>query len=293
MESLLFLSLLVYFTIAPPQSAIGADTTSLSALYWCAHRSGNELRLKPGPGCEPLVEKEEKERKSSKATRSFDKTGNLERDVEMFLQQYRRLLACCAQEVESIEDAVALEEQASALIQEATTRLSPAAFLASRNQALVVPVLRARDKLRTLVTRLQHLDASKTKADSLDYEDAARKRRMLQEAEDAIAEDFHPTSEPGRAATGTDIGRAAPTGPDIGAPGPTGTRIGTMEPTGTDIGSTPPTLGEVVGTPPSKRGGGSLTTTDPVTEGAVGAEIGTTPSTGPAIGNSSLNSRHP
>lgn len=269
-----------------------ADTTSLSTLYWCAKRAGNELQLRPGPDCEPLVEanKEAEVVDGAGNAHAPIKITNLETAVGHFLKEYRELLNCCANDVSSFDDISKLEDQATVLIGQAVTSLPPAALLAARNQGLVVPVVQARNKLRLLKIRLEQLDTSQRKMNSSDYEESAKQRRMLEETEQSITKDFRPNQEPARALTGTDIGRSGSTGADIGRSAPTGSKIGNSSRTGSHIGTTPPTLGEIVETPFADRTGTSLGTTQPVIRGKVGPEIGTTPSTGSSIGNSTLNS---
>ena len=285
-----FLSLVTLLLIAPHAHA--ADTTSLSSLYWCPSRTGDELQLTAAPGCEPLID-EKKDADSpdrSAKTKPRPRIDDLETAVGAFLRDYRDFLRCCAQDSMQVDEVTDLEDRASDLLKEGVARIGPAAFLASRNKAMILPVAHARSALRALRDRLGRIQKSKDQVETLDYGHAARERRAIQEAEDGVAKEFRPDAPPSRATTGTAIGRTAPTGGEIGSSAPTGTHIGTPSPTGSNIGATPPTLGEVSGASPRERSGGSLTTTTPVTSGTSGPTIGTTPSTGLAIDNSPFNS---
>ena len=268
-----------------------AETTSLSTLYWCAARAGNQLQLNSGPGCEPLIEAKQNSGRDDGTNDAKAPTniGNLENAVSAFLRDYRALLDCCANDVSSTDDISKLEERASSLIADAVDHLSPAAFLAARNQALVVPVVEARSKLRLLTARLKQMNAAQDQVGGLDYEQSAKERRRQEESDDAITREFQSTREPARAPTGTGIGRPGSTGEAIGRSGSSGPQIGASPATGSRIGTTPPTLGEIADTSPGQRPDTSLGTTEPVTRGVVGAEIGTTPRTGSSIGSSTLN----
>jgi len=282
---------LLLIVLSPIAQIQAADTTSLSALYWCAKRTGHELQLKPGPDCEPLVatKKETEVEDGPDKANPPVKGTNLEKAVSNFLKDYREFLNCCASDLSSFDDISKLEDQATVLIGQVVASLPPAAFLAVRNQGLVVPVIQARNKLQLLKIRLEQLDAAHTKMKSSDYEEAAKQRRILEEAERSITKEFRPNQEPARALTGTDIGRSGPTGADIGRSAPTGSDIGSSSRTGSHIGTTPPTLGEIAETPLAERTGTPLSTTQPVIRGTVGPEIGTTPSTGSSIGDSPFN----
>lgn len=277
--------------LIPINQIQAADTTSLSTLYWCAQRTGNELQLKPGRDCEPLIEtkKEAAEGDGAEKTNPPVKVANLEYAVGSFLKEYREFLNCCANDVSNLDDISTLEDQASVLIGQAVTSLTPAAFLAVRNQGLVVPVVQARNKLRILKTRLEQLNALHRKMNSSDFEESAKQRRTLEETEQSITKEFRPSKEPARALTGTDIGRTGSTGANIGQSAPTGDQIGNSSRTGSHIGTTPPTLGEIVETPFPEQTGTSLSTTQPVIRGTVGPEIGTTPPTGSSVGDSTFN----
>src|SRR5687768_14781522 len=118
--------------LAPIDQIQAADTTSLSTLYWCSKRTGNELQLKPGPDCDPLIETKQEAEGGGGAGMANPpaKVTNLENAVGNFLKEYRELLNCCANDVSSFDDISKLEDQATVLIGQAVTSLPPAAFLA-------------------------------------------------------------------------------------------------------------------------------------------------------------------
>ena len=283
-------SIFLLMMLVPIQTE-AAETTSLSTLYWCAKRTGNELQLKPGADCEPLLETKKEGADAGGASKANPpvKVAKLEKAVSRFLTEYREFLNCCANDPSSLNDIVKLEDQASALIGQAVTTLPPAAFFAARNQGLVVPVVQARNKLRMLKIRLEQLSASREGINPADYEESAKQRREVEETERAITKEFQPSKEPSRALTGPDIGREGATGTDIGRSAPTGSQIGTSSRTGSHIGTTPPTLGELADAPFAERTGTPVNTMQPVIRGTVGPEIGTTPPTGSSIGDSTLN----
>lgn len=277
--------------LIPAPSTHAAETTSLSTLYWCMNRTGNQFQLKAAPDCEPLVEstKSTSREDADDSARITPTIANLETAVSAFLGEYQGLLRCCANDVSSIEDVTRLEAQASALIANAVGKLSPAAFLVARNQALVIPIAEARTKLRLLHDRLKQLNTFREQVGGLDYEQSSKERRLLQESEDSISRDFTPTRHPSRALSGTDIGKTGTSGVNIGHSATSGPEIGAASSTGSNIGATPPTLEEMSETTPFNRPATSLGTTEPVIRGKVGREIGSTPRTGESIGNSTLN----
>jgi hypothetical protein len=295
-------------------SAFAADTGNLSTLFWCPERPGNELQIKPGPGCQPLVEEkkddQKEEKKRAKKTEKSPQMPSIQPDqieaaVDAYLKDYRNFLACCAAapDPDRIDE---LEERASTLIKQTATHLSVASIYMSRNQALIVPIAQARDELRSLQQRYGRIKESKEKLEVLDYEQAGRERRRVREMEESLPREFAPRRGPSRAATGAEIGRSgvtgpsvgatAPTGPSIGIPGATQPGVGLGPRTGTSVGSQPPTLGELVDTPPTidRDRDNTLTTTNPVRSGTVGPDIGSSSfndnaRTGPALGDSSFN----
>jgi hypothetical protein len=281
--------------------AQGAESAGLATLFWCATKPGRELQIKPELGCQPLVE-EEKKPDDKKPAKRRDipqvKPEQAESAVSSYLKDYRDFLACCANDPD-LEQLEELEERASALIKQTVNKMSPVLVL-TKGQSLIVPVARARDDLRDLKRRTGRLQKAKDKTEEMDYEQAGRERRKIQDMEDSISRDFVPRRGPSRAATGADIGGSAPTG----------TNIGKTAPTGTEIGNQPPTLGELIDKPTGidRNRDNSLTTTKPVTSGRVGLDAGDSTfntgkvgvdagdssfnnnaRTGPALGDSSSN----
>ena len=273
-----------------------AQTAPVTALYWCPGKAGNEIQVKPGPGCTPLVqEKKEGTKDDPEAAREPIKTEKLESEVTAFLQRYRQFLACCTSDpsTTSLEDLDELRGQASHILEQVLARTSVASIAMARTQAMISQLAEARERLTLLKNRVEALDKSKDRLDELGYEQAGRERRRIQEEERSISKEFSPKVIRPNAPTGTDIGGAAPTGTGIGQSAPTGADVGKTAPTGSEIGNTPPTLGELSGTEsgPERNRENSLTTTQPVTPGRVGSDIGNSSPTGPEIGNSSLNER--
>lgn len=177
---------------------------------------------------------------------------------------------------------------------------------------IVGTVARARDDLKKLKSRMEELAEAKANVDALDYETAARERRRIQEEEEALTREFRAKMPPASARTGMEIGNSnLPTriGGDIES-----TTLGSSF--GADIGYTVSPYSNVQESLHPKRGpsiqdsdlpsrygptlgGGNTPPSDLPT--STGFEIGTSqgptgPSTnptrvGPAIGDSSLNSR--
>jgi hypothetical protein len=289
------------------QPAEAADSGGATTLYWCPGRSTGELQVKPLSGCQPLVQEKKDDPKDAKDAgikpakpRELPsvKPEQLETEITKYLEDYNDFLSCCATNLsaEQLEQIESLEDRASGLIKQTANAISVASLYLSRTQALIVPVARARDQLRALKSKHEHVTKSKTTLEDLDHEQAGRERRRIQDMEESIGRDFTATREPSRAATGADIGRSGATGPSVGASAPTGPGIGSKAATGTAIGIQPPTLGELVDTPPDmeRNRDNSLTTTKPVTGGRVGQDAGDSSfnnnaRTGPALGESSFN----
>lgn len=190
-----------------------------------------------------------------------------ERDVAQFLERYRRFLNCCAANTDSIVEAKALEDQASALLAQAQTGVGSELkkLRGFTVHELVAPVERVRDDLRAIRKRLEQIREAEEKleAQDLDFFTFWTERRKLQDALAAIPLEFQPPKRTAGPPAGMEIGVTPPAGTEIGTVPPTGPEIGTTQPTGKDIGATPPT----------------------------GKEIGTTPPTGPAIGESPSKQR--
>lgn len=183
-----------------------------------------------------------------------------ERDVAQFLERYRRFLACCAANLDSLPEVKNLEGQASALLAQAQTGVASELkkLRGFTLHELVAPVERTRDDLRAIRKRLEQIQEAEDKleAQDLDFFTFWTERRKIREALAAIPLEFLPPKRPAGPRAGMEIGVTPPTGPEIGTVPPTGPEVGTTQPMGKDIGLTPPT----------------------------GPAIGVTPPTGPAIG---------
>jgi len=191
------------------------------------------------------------------------KIGNLESTVTDFLQRYRQFLACCASDLDSADQIKDLVREANKLLKgsDEAPGLGSVVTRTVRIRQMIVPLARARDRLRILKERLEQLDESKRALKTLDYERAGHERRNIQDEVRSVQREFRPTRQPTRARTGAEIGVTPNTGSRIGTSAPTGTGIGRTPPAGLGIGITPPS----------------------------GTEIGETPTSGPGIGDSSFN----
>jgi hypothetical protein len=277
--------------------------------YWCPSRIGNELQTMPEPGCQPLIEREQKreEGKKPKRARSPIKADNPDAAVATFMQEYRQFLACCANNPDSLDDVEDLEDQASELLKQLTKTFGNDTLrqktLAGRG--LIMSIVQARTQLQNLKKQLVPMGESLDKLNALDYESAGRERRKIQEQEQAIGRQFRPGIPPSRAATGAEIGNST-------LPSSFGNQIGnTTLPTitGPGFGSDPTTLkprpgmeAEATTLPnrigdPSGSAGPPKSTLPTATGAAVGTNEGPTgtstlPSrSGASIGDSSQNSR--
>lgn len=319
-------------------------------IYWCPDRTADRLiTTTPEAGCSPLVDPEnEKTGRKEEAAKDPIKILEIQNEASKFVQRYREFLDCCVNKVESIEDIEELHETASHILKSvqqkgiynstgfgkgdgATTGgpgdgtgnggllggagKSPKLGTFARQYtlgAIVGTVAHARDDLRRLKTRLEHLADSKQKVETLDYETAGRERRKIEEEEDAIAKEFRAKRPPASARTGMEIqSTTIPTriGGDIES-----TTLGSSF--GADINRTVSPYSDVREDLHPRRGENIQDTNLPTRSGprlgegntppndlstSTGFEIGTTqgptgPSTnptrvGPFIGDSSLNNR--
>lgn len=270
---------------------VGVQQPASAEIFVCPGPGGQaQLQFKPGPDCKPLADPERETKKEAGLVKPEREItfSNLETEGAAFLKRYRDLMACCASNLDYYQDVSDLEGQASDILRQAEALVGGRFSLLSATGGLIIPVAQARERLREVKRRMEQIAASQERLESLDYEAAARERRRIQEAEQSIERELTPKPQPGRAPTGTEIGKQDRTGAGIGSSAPTGTEIGKTPATGPEIGTTPPTLPTIIGTPPGERGD-SLTTTKPASTGTVGPAIGTVPPTGPAIGDSSSN----
>ncbi len=242
----------------------GSVSGTFAAMYWCSDRADDQqLQFKEAPGCEPLFQEQEEEKARESEAPSPKKLGNLESAVNDFLQRYRQFLACCASDLDSADQIKDLVREANELLKgsDEAPAIGNVVSRTVRIRQMIVPLARARDRLRSLKDRLEQLDESKKLLKRLDYERAGHERRNVQDEVKSLQREFRPTRQPGRALFGMGIGVTPNTGSRIGTSGPTGTNIGSTPPAGLGIGITPPS----------------------------GTEIGETPTSGPAIGDSSFN----
>lgn len=252
----------------------GSVSGTFAAMYWCSDRAEDQqLQFKEAPGCEPLFQEQEEEKARESEAPSPKKIGDLESAVSDFLQRYRQFLACCASDLDSADEIKGLEREANELLKggDETAAMGNVVTRTVRIRQMIVPLARARDRLRSLKDRLEQLDESQRVLKRLDYERAGHERRNIQDEVKSVQREFRPTRQPGRALTGTGIGVTPNTGSRIGTPGQTGTNIGSAPSAGLDIGITPPSGTEIGETPTSGPG------------------IGSSATSGTAIGDSSFN----
>src|SRR5438105_4935862 len=92
-------------------------------IYWCPNRGPDQLiATVPEPGCVPLVEKEDEKnekaagREKQTAPKEPIKIVEIQNEASKFVQQYRKFLDCCANDVGSLEDLEDLREQANYIL---------------------------------------------------------------------------------------------------------------------------------------------------------------------------------
>jgi len=226
--------------------------------------------------CSPLIEKKDSEQHDARTPRKATgelKIENLQAEVVGFLQKYHQFLECCRTDITELERVEELGDEVNELLAIAQSGLfSEQVKLRGWTIAeLLPPVARARADLKKLRTRLETIGSARDKLDQLDYESSAKELRAIQEAEDAIRNDFQTRPLPTGPKTGTGIGASSTVGPSIGKTPKTGTDIGSAGALGADVGAAP-------------RAGGDIGNSGPT-----GFDIGATGRAGAAIGESSLN----
>lgn len=247
-----------------------------STIYYCPDRKADQqYSATQGPGCVPLVEKEEAGTNESPHDRpAYDfQIDNLQRDVTVFLNKYRQFLDCCKTDLNELREVEALGDEVAALLATAQAHLTNYS-LASRGimlRELIPKVAKARGDLKILRERLEQIEARTQRRDQMNLEESAREDQAVRELEESIARDIRAPKLPASAKTGNDIGVAPAAGPAIGRTPKTGSDIGSEGLTGRQIGSSPKSSGDIGGSGPS------------------GFEIGATGRAGPGIGESSLN----
>jgi hypothetical protein len=261
----------------PAKPAIAA-----SPLYWCPHeKPDQQYSSKPRPGCVPWVEKKERtdqpqqdDATPPKAAPREMKIENLQSEVSTFLHKYRHFLDCCKTDFKELQQVEALGDEVSGLLEFAQANLSNHS-LASRGimlREMIGSVAKARADLDTLHTRLERIETLTERQNALDFEEAGRDSRAIQDTEEAINKGIRAPRLPSGPKTGGDIGVAPAAGPNIGKTPTTGTAIGAQGVVGQDAGASSKNSQEI---------GGS---------GPTGFGIGATGRAGPSIGESNLNS---
>jgi len=252
-----------------------------SPLYWCPNeKADKQYSSKPRPGCVPWVEKKEpveQQQDDSTLPKSAPremKIENLQSEVSDFLQKYRRFLECCKTDPAELQRVETLGNEVSELLEFAQANLSNHS-MASRGimlREMIGSVAKARADLETLHARLERIDTLRERQDSLDFEDAGRDRRTIQDTEDTINRGIREPQLSTGPKTGADIGIAPAAGPNIGKTPTTGTAIGGQGVVGQDAGASSKNSQEI---------GAS---------GPTGFSIGATGRAGASIGESNLNS---
>jgi hypothetical protein len=254
-----------------------SPASAASPLYYCPDRKADQrFSAADGPGCVPLVEKNDREaneNSSHQQPRDF-KMQNLQRDVTTFLIKYRQFLECCKTDLAELRQVEALGDEVGELLAFTQANLSNNS-LASRGimlREMMSPVARARGDLKILRARLEKINDLSSPRNSLSSEEEAIQAQHIREIEESIEKDIRSRKLPTSAKTGVDIGVAPAVGPSIGRSPKTGADIGQEGLTGQGIGVSPKSSGDI---------GGS---------GPTGFEIGATGRAGPSIGESNLNS---
>jgi hypothetical protein len=225
-----------------------AQSNKPGAVYYCPDKTPDQkISGRPGPGCVPLVDKEEEAAKAAKreadrkkgkevTERPQVRIENLEREITTFLADYRRFLGCCVNAPGSLETVEELDDRAAALLRDIQAKGLTNMQTNQRGMTLsqlIAPVAQAKFDLGRLRKKLESFEEAKDKLDELDYETAARERRRIQQEENALLRDFRPTLPPEAARTGTGISETT-------TPNKYGETVGdtTLKPaTGTDIGN--------------------------------------------------------
>ena len=181
-----------------------------ATMYLCPGKNGDIILVQPGPGCKALVEPQaDTDKRPSQPRPGIGvKPDNIEASVASFLKKYREFLSCCSTDPGTIKEIDDLEYEAGEILKVADTLVGQRFSLVASQGALVMPVVEARGKLRSLKAKHKQLDQAYEKAESLDYDAAGRERRKIQEDEAAIQKDFQPGRQPGRAPTGKDVGNS-------------------------------------------------------------------------------------
>ncbi len=296
-------------SVAPSEAV---EPNPAAPLYWCPNKTlDQQYKTVPQPGCVPFVEKKEPDKSGTQPAKEERhlKAEEIEREVSGFLQRYRQFLSCCAEDPGYIPEVEKLEDEADQIlraVQETGFINMGTAQRGFTVKEMIRPVAQARDDLRKLHQRMNDLARSKGKVDNLDYEAGGHERRRIQEEEQAIRREFRPTAPPESARTGTEIqdtsipNRVGTKSHDATLPEATGTQIGGVVSPNTSQ-QTDLRLRKGLDTQdtslPTRVGPQTQDTTLPNSfgfgvEGQQNRSGSTTqPRVGPAIGDSSSNSR--
>ena len=284
-----------------------------ATMYLCPGKVGDTIQLQPGPGCKPLVEpkaehKAEADKKPAKPRPDIGVTpDNIEASVASFLKRYREFMSCCSTDPAMIKDIDDLDYEAGEILKQADKLVGQRFSLVASHGALVLPVVEARDKLRSLKAKHKQLDEAFEKAEGLDYDAAGRARRKIQEEEATMQRESQPAPQPSRAPTGKDVGDSrfndtSQTGPALGgtstlnrdaAVGPAAGQ-GTLDKaarTGTEsVGQSG--LNDASQTGPALEDTSSFNRASQIGPGLKGSSsFNEQSSTGPSVGQSDLNKR--
>jgi len=182
-----------------------------ATIYWCPNRTPDQqLSQTPASGCTPLIDEETK-RKDSERKEGTPKAPPVANDIQRaasgFLDDYRKFLACCVSDPDSLQDADELEDQASEILKAVEARNLANQFNMPGwlMKGIVQPVAKARDDLRRIKRRLSGIEERIEKLGELDYESTGRERNRIQREEEALKKEFRPTAPPSRARTGGEI----------------------------------------------------------------------------------------
>ncbi len=255
--------------------------SAASPLYWCPdQKPDRQYSAKQGPGCLPIVEKEEintTEQEGGTSTRNKPvhdfKVENLQSDVSSFLTKYRHFLGCCKTDLSELQQVEEMADEVGDLLKSSQANLSNHS-MASRGimlREMIPTVAKARADLKKLRATLERINTSTKARDSESFEHSGRETRAIRDMEESIERDIRAPELPTGPKTGTSIGTAPAAGPNIGKTPKTGNAIGAEGVSGQNIGASSKNSFDI---------GGS---------GPTGFGIGATGRAGPSIGQSTLN----
>ncbi|TKB78507.1 MAG: hypothetical protein E8D45_04630 [Nitrospira sp.] len=165
----------------------------------------------PMAGCTPLIDTEAKKKAADrkpgppKAPLAIE---DIQSATSRFLTEYRQFLDCCVSDPEYLEDANALEDRASFLleaVQEKGLINRQTQWRGQTLQTIVPPVVKARNDLRQIQQRMKGIEQTAETLDGQGYETTGRIKQGIQREEESLRKDFRPTVPPTSARTGTDI----------------------------------------------------------------------------------------